>query len=76
MNKVELGRKKKTKKRIRRKEIKKNKKSRIRMVSYLPCVLADSIYSHYVYKDDACFYFLCPYHSCPWCKEESTIGLV
>ena len=66
MNKVELGRKKNTKKKIELGGKKENeKKSRIRMVSYLPCVLADSIYSHYVYKDDACFYFLCPYHSCP-----------
>ena len=55
--KIELGGKKE-------KNIK-NIKIRIRMVSYLPCVLADSIYSHYVYKDDTCFYFLCPYHSCP-----------
>ena len=71
MNKVELGRKEKYKKielggKKEKKKIKKKKKrSRIRMVSYLPCVLADSIYSHYVYKDDTCFYFLCPYHSCP-----------
>ena len=65
MNKVELGRKEKYKKIELGGKKEKNKKSRIRMVSYLPCVLADSIYSHYVYKDDACFYFLCPYHSCP-----------